>query len=48
MITGYLEYISKDIDLHSSKYDDFLLIGDFNSEPAEKTMKSFCQMLKTY
>ena len=32
MIKGYLEYISKDIDSHSSKYDNFLLSGDFNSE----------------
>ena len=41
MIKRYLEYISKEIDSHSSKYDNFLLIGDFNSEPAEETMKSY-------
>ena len=40
----YLEYISKGIDLHSSKYDNFFLLGDFNSEPAEEAMKSFCQI----
>ena len=39
MVKGYLEYISKEIDTHSSKYDNFLLSGDFNSEP---TMKCFC------
>ena len=44
MIKGYLEYISKEIDSHSSKYDNFLLIGDFNSKPTEKAMKSFCQI----
>ena len=46
--TMITEYISKEIDPHSSKYDNFLLIGDFNFEPTEETMKSFCQMLKTY
>ena len=44
MIKGYLEYISKEIDSHSSKYDNFLLLGDFNSEPTEEAMKSFCQI----
>ena len=44
MIKGYLEYISKEIDSHSSKYDNFLLLGDFNSEPTKETMKSFCQI----
>ena len=36
MIKGYLEYISEEIDSHSSKYDNFLLLGDFNAEPTEK------------
>ena len=42
MIKGYLEYIGKEIDLHSSKYYNFLLLGDFNSESTEKAMKKFC------
>ena len=42
MIKGYLEYISKEIDSHSSRYDNFILLGDFNSEPTEEAMKSFC------
>ena len=44
MIKGCLEYISKEIGSHSSKYDNFLLLGDFNSEPTEGAMKSFCQI----
>ena len=44
MIKGYLKYISKETDLELSKYDIFLLIGDFNSEPNKKTMKNFCQI----
>ena len=42
MIKEYLEYISKEIDPHSSKNDHFLLIVDFNFEPTEEAMKSFC------
>ena len=44
MIKGYLEYISTKIDSHSWKYDNFLLLGDFNSKPTEEVMKSFCQI----
>ena len=44
MINRYLEYISKEIDSPSSKYDNFLLLGYFNSEPTEEAMKSFCQI----
>ena len=43
IIKGHLEYIGKEIDSHSSKYDNFVLLGDFNSE-TEDFMKSFCQM----
>ena len=50
MIKKYLEYISKEIDSHSSKHDDFLVLADSNSEPTEEAMKRFCQIynLKTY
>ena len=44
MIKGYLEYISKETDSHLSNYDNFLLIGDLNSEPTEEAMKSFYQI----
>ena len=44
VIKGYLEYISKEIDSHSSMHDNFLLLGDFNSEPTEEAMKSFYQI----
>ena len=44
MIKRYLEYISKEIESHSSKYDNFFLLGDFNSEPTKEAMKSFCQI----
>ena len=44
MIKEYLECSSKLIDLHSSMYDNFLLLGDFRSEPTEEAMKSSCQI----
>ena len=28
----------------SSKYEDFLLMGDFNSEPMEETMSDFMEL----
>ena len=42
MIKGSSEYIRKKTDSHSSKYDNFLLIGDLNTEPTEEALKSFC------
>ena len=38
--------MSKEIDSHSSQYDDFLLLGDFTEEaiPTEEVTKSFCQI----
>ena len=44
MIKGYLEYISKEIDSHLSKYDNFILLGDLNSQLTEEAMKKFCQI----
>ena len=43
-IKGYLECISKEIDSHSSKYENFLLLADFNPDRTEEAMKCFCQM----
>ena len=38
--------MSREIDSHSSQYDDFLLIRDFTEEaiPTEEATKSFCQI----
>ena len=44
MTKGYLEYIRKETDSHSSKYDNFFILDDFKSEPTEEAMKSFCQI----
>ena len=44
MTKGYLGYVNKDIDFHSLKYNNFLLLGDFNSETTEEATKRFCQI----
>ena len=31
-------------DNYSSKYDNFILLGDLNSEPAESAVRDFCQI----
>ena len=38
----HLEYISKEIHIHQSSYDNFHLIGDFKAKLFEETMKRFC------
>ena len=41
-ITNHLAEIGKNNDLFSSKYENFILLGDFNSEPSEQPMSDFC------
>ena len=41
-IQNHLSEISKVLDICSPKYENFLLIGDFNSEPNESHMEDFC------
>ena len=32
------------MDNYSSKYDNFILLGDFNSEATESAVKDFCEI----
>ena len=41
-ISQHLHSLSKRIDLHSSRYDNVLIIGDFNVESTDKCMGEFC------
>ena len=43
-ITKHLAEIGRNGDLFSSKYDNFILLGDFNSEPCEQPMRDFCHV----
>ena len=47
MVKEYFEYISKEIDSLSLKYDNFLLLGDFNSQPTQEVSAKYTT-LKTY
>ena len=40
----FLKAISKEIDSLSSRYVNFLIIGDFNCEIREEPMSNFCQI----
>ena len=43
-ITNHPAEIGKNNDLFSSKYENFILLGDFNSEPSEQPMSDFCHV----
>ena len=38
----HIEALSKSIDLHSSLYDNFIFLGDFNATIKETPVKDFC------
>ena len=41
-ITHFLEQLGSTLDMYLSKYDNILLLGDFNSECTESSMEEFC------
>ena len=43
-ISEHLNKIGKNLDLLLSKYDNFMLIGDFNVEPTEAAVSDFCEI----
>ena len=44
--TKHLDFIGKNIDLYSFKYKNYLLLGDFDSKPAENAKIEFCKVCK--
>ena len=42
-ITTFLSKLSANLDHYMTTYDNLLLIGDFNSQVAEKGMTFFCE-----
>ena len=44
LILNHLKEIGKNLDNCSSKYDNFILLGDLNSEPTEPVVRDFCQI----
>ena len=43
-IKNHLYIIGKHLNSYSSQYDNFIIIGDFNSEPTENNMTDFCDL----
>ena len=52
MNTGYcagmFDHLSRVTDYYSSKYDRVIIMGDFNLEPSEECMKTFCNSYNMY
>ena len=44
LITKHLDEISKNLDIFSSKYDNFIILGDLNSESCEQPILDFCHV----
>ena len=40
-ISNHLKEIGKKLDNYSSKYDNFILLGDLNSKQTESTVRDF-------
>ena len=44
LISNQLKEIGKYFDNYSSKYGNFILLDDHNSEPTESADRDFCQI----
>ena len=47
LISNHLKEIGNNLDLLSSKYDNYLLMGDFNAEPNKPAISDFCEIYNT-
>ena len=45
-ITKHLDAIGKNLDLYSSRWENYLLSGDFNAEPSENAVIEFCKVYR--
>ena len=43
-ISTHIDFLRRELDLHSSNYENFILLGDFNSEMTDKNLKDFCNL----
>ena len=42
MIRNHLRALSEKLDIYSSSYNNFIILGDFNIEMEEQQIKAFC------
>ena len=47
LISNHLKEIGNNLDLLPSKYDNYLLMGDFDAEPNEPAISDFCEIYNT-
>ena len=43
-IQNHLAHLSKKFDFYSSRYENFIVLGDFNAEMANTHMEEFCSV----
>ena len=41
-ISNHLDLLRRSLDLYSAKYEHFIIVGDFNAEVTQTSMKVFC------
>ena len=41
LLNNHIQNISRGIDVYSSKYDNFIVLGDFNAETSNTTVSEF-------
>ena len=44
MICQHMEALAKNMDLHSSTYENFIFLGDFIADMEHAAMKNFCYL----
>ena len=44
LISSHLNEVGPNLDLLSSRYENFLLFGNFNAEPTTTTISDFCEI----
>ena len=42
-IENHLNYLGKGLDSLSNKFENFILLGDFNAEITNSSLKNFCE-----
>ena len=48
MISTHLATLSKIVEHYAPMYDNFIILGDFNSEITEGAMLEFCKLFNLY
>ena len=43
-ISTHIDFLRRELDLHSSNYENFMFLGDFNSEMTDTNLKDFCNL----